>query len=145
MAGNWSDYMENALLSWFKNTAFPAVPTNFYVGLLTVAPGDTGTTGGTADGTEVAATNGYARVAISPASGWSAISAVNTTGQQIANAGTITFPTPTGSWGTVVAIGIYDAATAGHLIAWAPQTPSQTIASGNTVSISAGGLIFQID
>lgn len=137
--------MENALLSWFKNTAFPAVPANFYVGLLTVAPGDTGTTGGTADGTEVPAANGYARVAVSPATGWSAISAVNTTGQQMSNAGTITFPTPTGSWGTVVAVGIWDALTAGHLIAWAPQSPTQAVASGNTVSIAPGALVFQID
>lgn len=37
---------------------------------------------------------------------------------QIVNNSIITFPTPTGSWGNVLAFGLYDASTSGNLLAW---------------------------
>jgi hypothetical protein len=56
----------------------------------------------------------YARVATSAGS-WNAATAPP---PLIANAAAITFPTATADWGTVVAAGLYDAATGGNLLFW---------------------------
>jgi len=138
-----SDYFEASILSWLKGTAFPTAPTNLYVGLFTALPGDTGTSGAPSDGTEVSG-GSYARVQLVAASGWSAISVVNTTQQHITNSGTITFPAATGSWGTIVGYGIWDAATLGHLICYGTIT-SQAITSGMTPSLAAGQVDIACD
>lgn len=52
MANAMSDYLEDALLGWFKGTAFPTAPATVYIGLFTALPGDTGSSGTSADGTE---------------------------------------------------------------------------------------------
>lgn len=44
--------------------------------------------------------------------------AANSAPSTVQNNSIITFPTPTGSWGTVVAFGLYDASTSGNLLAW---------------------------
>src|SRR5207245_7914543 len=102
--------------------------TTVYVALFTTAPADDGT-----GGSELSR-NTYARVAITTSSGWSAIS--GTSPRQISNSGVVTFPTPTGSWGTITAIGIYDASTAGNLLYWNTIT-SQAIATGVVASFAA--------
>jgi hypothetical protein len=51
----------------------------------------------------------------------------------------ITFPTATGSWGTVTYFGIYDASTAGNLVGYGALTSSQTISSG-APSFAVGAL-----
>lgn len=135
MAGK-STYLEDKMLNWMKGTAFGTAPTTVYVALFTTAPADDGT-----GGTEVS-TGSYARVAITTSSGWSAIS--GTSPRQISNSGIITFPTPTASWGTIVAIGIYDASTAGNLLYWNTIT-SQAIATGVVASFAASTLVLTDD
>jgi len=95
----------------------PATPT-VYVGLFTTAPtSDAGVTGA------VEVTGGaYARVATSGAT-WATPTASSgsepaVTAGFTTNAATITFPTSTASWGTVVAFGLFDASTGGNLLAW---------------------------
>lgn len=136
MAGNTSQYLENAALNWLKGTAYPAAPANTYVALFTAAPSDSG------GGTEVTG-GSYARAAIA-SSGWSAISGGGASPEQISNAGTVTFNTPTGNWGTVVAIGLFDALSAGNLLYW-NTISSQTINSGVVVSFSIGALVVSDD
>lgn len=80
-----------------------------YVALFTAVGTDAGT-----GFTEVTG-GSYARVATA-ASDWN--SASGSAPSQITNAGTITFPTATADWGTVIAFGLYDASSGGNLMAW---------------------------
>jgi hypothetical protein len=132
MAGK-STYLEDKMLNWMKGSAFGSAPATVYVALFTTAPADDGT-----GGTEVS-TGSYARVAITTSSGWSAIS--GTIPRQISNSGVITFPTPTGDWGSITAAGIYDASTAGNLLYWMSIT-AQTINTGVVASYAIGALVI---
>jgi hypothetical protein len=134
--GNKSAYLENAQLNWIKGTTYPTVPTTSYVALFTVAPTSDAGTGGT----EVTG-GSYARIGITNATGWSAISG---TPEQISNNAVVTFVTPTASWGTVLAIGVYDAITAGNLLYYNTIT-SQVIGSGVVASFAIGALIITDD
>ena len=137
MAGNKGTYLEDALLNWVKGTAFPAAPANLYVALYTATPTDAG-----ASGTEVTG-GSYARIAIA-SSGWSAISN-GANGDQVSNAGVVTFATPTLTWGTVGWFALYDAVTVGNEVYWNALTVSKTINSGDTVSFAIGALVIAED
>lgn len=127
MAGSFSDYLEDKILKHvFANTAYTS-PTTLYVALYTVAPTDAG------GGTEISTTStGYARQSSAFTVSGTSTLATNTAG--------IEYPTALTSWGTVVAIGIFDAATAGNFIAWADLTSSRTISAGDIFRIPAGDL-----
>ena len=137
---------QNNLLNLMKGTTWPgtgawgAAPANTYVGLFTTAP----TTDASASytGTEVSG-GSYARVAVA-SSGWSSISGGSTTPSQISNSGIMTFPTPTVSWGTVLAVGIFDASTTGNLLWWNTIT-SQAIGIGVVASFAIGALVLTMD
>lgn len=119
MPGSLSDYLEGKLMDHILgNTAFTA-PATVHMALFTVSPSDTG------GGTEVSG-GSYARVAITNnTTNWPNFSA------GLKSSGTaINFPTPTADWGTVVAWGLFDAASAGNLLFWGPLggLPKQFIA-----------------
>jgi len=133
MAGK-SDYLENKILDFLLGGISYTPPATVYIALFTAAPTDAG------GGTEVSG-GGYARVAV----------ANNTTNFPPASNGTksngttITFPTATADWGTVVAVGIFDAATGGNLLFWANLTTSKTIQNGDTAQFAVGSLTFTED
>lgn len=132
MAGNLTDYLENALLDHSTGRATWTKPTNTYLALFTVAPTDS------ASGTEVSGGN-YARIQLS----WGAAS-----GGSIANNATIRFPatgTATVDYGTVVAVGIFDASSAGNLLWYGDLSATVTINSGDTYSITSGGITLSLD
>ncbi len=137
---------ENNLLNLMKGTNWPssgawgAAPANTYVGLFTTAP----TTDASASytGTEVSG-GSYARVTVA-SSGWSALSGGSTTPAQISNSGVITFATPSANWGTVLAVGIFDALTTGNLLWWNTIT-SQSINTGVVASFAIGALVLTVD
>lgn len=124
-----SNYLENALLNvTLRATAYTA-PTTIYVGLYTTDPTDANT------GTEVSG-GSYARTSVTfgaPSNG------VTT------NSGAVTFPTATGTWGTVGWIGILDAATSGNLLYHTPLTASKSITSGDIFTISIGNLSVTLE
>jgi hypothetical protein len=130
-----ADYLEKRVLDLvFRNAnASATVPlgldaTNVWVGLYTATPSDTG------GGTEVSG-GSYARVAVArTGAGFNAASGALATTN---NTGTVTFPTASGSWGTVTQFGIFDAATAGNLLYWGDLTVSKTIGTGDTASFAA--------
>ena len=119
-----SNYLENAIINaTLRNTSYTS-PTTVYVALYTSDPTDADT------GTEVSG-GSYARQSVtfgSPSNGVST------------NSADVTFPTATGSWGTVTHIGIRDASTAGNLLYHAPLTTSKTIGSGDIFKISSTNL-----
>lgn len=107
MAGSKSDYLENKVLnSVFNGAAFPTIST-LYVALFTAAPSDAG------GGTECTGGN-YSRVAVTA----NTTNFPTTSTGSISNATAIAFPWLTGSIGTTVAWGLYDAASGGNLLYW---------------------------
>jgi hypothetical protein len=102
MAGSLVDGLENSVLDHvFRNTTYTPDAT-VYVGLTTTIPSDS------SGGTEVTG-GSYARQAC----GFAAAS-----GGSISNSGTITFPTASANWGTVVGFEIWSASSAGTRRAW---------------------------
>ncbi len=61
------------------------------------------------------------------------------------NANAINFPTATGAWGEVVGFGVFDAPTAGNLIAFEELDASATVSSSDDVRFQAGDLGIQVD
>ena len=131
MAGNLSNYLENKLLDHFLGTTTYTKPTTVYVGLYTVAPTGTGT--GTTGGTQVTG-GSYARqtaVFSGAASGTTS------------NTGNIDFAGMPAA--TTVAIGVFDALTAGNLLLWGTLTTNKTTDAGDTLRIATGDLDISID
>lgn len=132
MAGSLSNYSESALLNHLlRNTPF-VQPAGLYVGLFTVSPDDAG------GGTEVNGNN-YARVAaaFAPTTGTNPTVAVSSVD--------ITFPTPSGSWGTVVAFAVFDALTGGNFLFWGSLSVSKTISASDVIKYLAGNLQITLD
>ena len=119
----FTDYLEDALLKHvFTNTAYTS-PTTVYAALFTVAPSDTG------GGTEVSG-GAYARQSMA--------FSVSGTGTLATNSAAVEYPTATADYGTVVAVGIFDAASCGNLLAYANLTVSKTVSSGDVFRFNAG-------
>lgn len=124
MAGSFSDYSEDLVLDWLLTNAAATRPTAWYVSLYTVAPTDSG------GGTEVSGNN-YARTAVT-------FTVSGTSPTLATNSAAVEFPTASGSWGTIVAMGVMDASTSGNLLAWADLTASKTIGTGDVLRFNTG-------
>lgn len=134
MAG-FSDYLETLLLNLIFRTQTATKPSAVYIALFTAAPSDSG------GGTEVSG-GSYARQQVTQADAqWNA----PTTAGLIDNVNAITFPTATGSWGTVTHVGIFDASTSGNLLMWGALTVSKTVGSGDLFRFNAGDLDITLD
>jgi hypothetical protein len=124
-----SNYLENALINaTLRNTSYTS-PAAVYVGLYTSDPGEGNT------GTEVSG-GSYARTAVTfgaPSNGVST------------NSASVTFPTATGTWGTVTHVGILDASTSGNLLYYTALDASKSIASGDVFTISTGNLSVTLE
>lgn len=109
-----------------KGVALSTLPSSLWLALFTTTPGLSGT-----GGVEVSTTGtGYARVELPRTTGtWTGPSG---TTQEYNNTNDLVFPVPTGNWGTVVSLGIYDAASAGNLIF------ISTIATAKSISLGDG-------
>ena len=131
-----SHYLELELLNAVLRGAAFTPPAAVYVALFTAAPTDAG------GGTEVTG-GAYARTAATFAA---AVSGGASSGSTIANSADVVFPTATAAWGTVVAVGIYDAASAGNLLYFGNLTTSQAVATGNQFRFPATtGLVVTED
>lgn len=130
MAG-LSDYAENRLLDHIVGKTSFTMPT-VYVGLYTVAPTDAG------GGTEVTG-GSYARKSTAGADWAAAASGASS------NANALTYPAATANWGTIVAFGLFDAASGGNLLVWNNLTTQKTVSSGETAQWAAGDLDLTAD
>lgn len=125
---SFSNYLETKVLAHtFSNTAYTS-PSTVYVGLFTSSPSEDGS------GTEVSG-GSYARQS----------GAFTTSGNTATTSAAIEFPTATASWGTITHIGIYDASSAGNLLAYAALTASKAIASGDVFRIPTGDIDITLD
>lgn len=120
---SFSDYLEDATLNYvFRNVGAPT-SANVYLALYTVAPTDAG------GGTEVSGA-GYARQAVTFGA---------SSGGVIANTAPVSITASGGNFGDVVAIGVFDAASGGNMLAWASIT-SATINDGDTINFANGDI-----
>ena len=106
MAG-YSDYWARKVLDQSTGKTSITLP-SVWIGLYTAVPTDAG------GGTEVTG-GAYARVSTA-GTDWNAAS--GSAPASTSNLNAFTFPTATANWGTVVAIGAFDAATVGNLLWW---------------------------
>lgn len=122
MAG-FSDYLENKVVGHvFGGSAYTA-PSTLYVALYTSAPSDTG------GGTEVSG-GGYVRKA----------AAFTVSGNEASNTSAIEYPTATANYGTVVAVGVFDASSSGNLLAYGNLTTSKTVSTGDVFRFNASAI-----
>lgn len=112
-----SNYLENALVNAvLRNTTYTS-PATVYVALFTTNPNED------ASGTEVSGSN-YSRMAVTfaaPSNG------------STSNSALITFPTPSGAWGTITHFGIFDAASSGNLLWYGALDASIAITGSTTI------------
>ena len=133
----FGQYFENAICNWVRGTTFPSVPANLYLALFTTPP----VNGTDAAAVEVAG-NAYARKSFVPnstnfgAPSGAAPAAIVLGANQV-------FVTPTGPWGTVTGWAIYDALTAGNLIAYGTFS-GIVVGSGDTVEFLSGNLTLTV-
>lgn len=130
---------------WTAIATMPAL-NQLYVALYTANPSDSG------GGTEVSG-GSYARVAVaSTLANWAGTQSAGSstassgTGATTSNNNTITFPAPTGNWGTVTGMAIYDSLTSGNELYWVGLTVSKTVNNGDSApSFAAAALTVQED
>lgn len=120
----FSDFLENAVLNHVLRNSPYTAPTAVYVALFTAAPSDAG------GGTEVSG-GAYARQAVT----FGAAS-----GGSVTNSAAVNFPKATAAWGTVTHFALFDAATAGNMLVWAPLSASKAINTDDTASYAIGAL-----
>ncbi len=117
-------------VTWTAIATMPAL-NQLYFALYTVAPSDAG------GGTEVSG-GSYARVSYaSTLANWAgtqsagSTAASSGTGGVTSNNNVVTFPSPTGNWGSVVAMALYDSPTGGNEIQWASLAAAKTVNNGD--------------
>jgi hypothetical protein len=120
---SFSNSFETTVLTWAFTGSAATRPTTWFIALYTVAPGETG------GGTELSG-GSYARQSVT----------FSVTGDTASNTANVEWPAASANWGTVVAVGVFDASTAGNLLAYANLTTSRTVNSGDVFRILAGDL-----
>lgn len=125
---SFSNYLETKVLDHvFGGTAYTA-PATLYLGLFTSNPNEDGS------GTEVSG-GGYARQSV----------AFTISGNTASNTAAVEYPTATANYGTVTHVGIYDASSAGNLIAYAALTSAKAIETGDVFRVPTGDLDITLD
>ena len=125
-----SNLFETRVLTWLFTGDAVTRPSSFYVALFTSNPAED------ASGTEVSTSGtAYARQSVT----------FSVSGNTATNTAAIEFPTATASYGTVTHVGIYDASTAGNLIAYAALTTSKAIDTGDVMRVPANDLDVTMD
>ena len=125
-----SNTFETTVLTWLLTNSAATRPTAWYVALFTSNPAED------ASGTEVSTSGtAYARQSVT----------FSVSGNTATNTAAIEFPTATASYGTVTHVGVYDASTAGNLIAYAALTTSKAIDTGDVMRVPANDLDVTMD
>lgn len=127
----FSDFLEDVIIDKLLRNQVYSPPSTIYLALFTVTPDDSG------GGTEVSG-NDYARTAMV----FSAPSPPGVT----ANNADVTFPPANGgNWGTIVAVGVFDASTSGNLLLWGALTVAKTVNDGDTFKVPSGDFDLTVD
>ena len=119
-----SNFAENEMLDHMLGTGAYTAPSNVFLSLWTSDPTDAGS------GNELSG-SGYARQDINFGA---------SSGGVATSSGVVTFPTSTGSWGTITHIGIHTAGSSGDLLFHGALTASKAIGSGDVMQIANGAI-----
>lgn len=132
--GTLSDYAENALLKHISTEAAYSPAATIYLALCTADPTDAATG---ASMNEAANANSYARTAITFGAAAS---------RRVTQSATVTFPTATGSWGTITHWAVVTSNTygSGNVLAHGALNASQAIVNGNVPSVASGQAYVEI-
>lgn len=137
MAG-FVDTVEQALLNHFLTDGAYTPPATMYIALSSTTP-----TEAAGNFTEPS-TGSYARVSTAAAD-WAA--ATGTAPATKATSAVKTFPTATADWvsaANLTHFGLYDASTAGNLLAWGALTTPKPVLNGDTPSFASGALVLKL-
>ena len=125
-----SNTFETHTLNYLFTTTSVTRPTAWYIALFTSNPAED------ASGTEVSTSGtAYARQSAT----------FTVSGNEATNSAAIEFPTATASYGTVTHVGVFDASSAGNLIAYAALTTSKAIDTGDVMRIPSSDLDVTMD
>ena len=127
--------LEAEILDHIFGKATYTAPANWFVGASTTTPDETGS-----NFTEPVG-NGYARVSTAPADWNTAVGGAPTV---LDNLNAITFPTATGSWGTITHVGLFTASSGGTVQIWGALAASKAIATNDVLEIPAGDFDNQL-
>lgn len=117
-----SNYLELEVLDHILSVGAYSMPADIYLGLSVASMAED------ASGTELSGSS-YARQAITFAAASGGSSASNAT---------VTFPTATGSWGTVAYWSIWDAASSGNMMLHGAFSASKVIGTGDILRVNSG-------
>jgi hypothetical protein len=132
------DSVEQSLLNHFLTDPAYTPPATMHIGLSSTTPAEAGT------GATEPSGGAYARVS-TVAADWSAAS--GTAPAVKTNTAVKTFPTATADWvagANLTHFGLWDAATAGNLLAFGALTTAKPVLNGDTASFAAGALILKL-
>ena len=121
--GSISDYLETKLMDHVFGNGEYSKPATVYLGLSTADPTDD------ASGLAEPVANNYEREAVT-------FGAAAT--RAIANSGAVTFNQASGAWGTLTHWALFDALTAGNMMAHGSLSASKGVVTGNTPSVAIG-------
>lgn len=135
MAG-FTDSYENLILNFLWNGGTLTRETTLYFALFTTMPtADAGT-----GGTEVSGNN-YSRFTFTNNS----TNFPAASGRVKANGTIVSFAAPSGSWGTVLGWGLYNASTAGTLVCFGTFTTSKAYTVGDLAEFPIGSLTLTLN
>ena len=131
--GSLTNFSENELLDHACGLSYTA-PSTVYLALATADPGEAATG---ASMNEVPNSGAYARTAITFGAAAS---------RKVEQSGGVTFPTASGSWGTVTHWALVDSATygAGNALAYGSFVVSKAVVSSNTPSVPTAEVDVEI-
>jgi hypothetical protein len=125
---SFTNELETRILQWAFTAGSPTRPSAWYIGLFTAAPGETG------GGTEVSG-GAYVREAAT----------FTVSGNTASNDAAIEWPTATADWGNITHVAVFDADTAGNMLAYASLTAAKNITTGDVLRIPLGDLDITLD
>jgi len=127
---SFANFLETELLDHvFGGNAYTA-PSTLYLALHTANPDEDGS------GTEVSTSGtAYARQTVT----------FTVSGNTATTDAVVEFPTATANFGTVSHVAVWDASTAGNMLAYAALTTSKTIETGDVLRLPTGDLDITLD
>ena len=127
---SFANFLETEILDHvFGGNAYTA-PGTLYLALHTANPDEDGS------GAEVSTSGtAYARQTV----------AFTVSGNTATTSAAVEYATATANFGTVTHVGVWDASTAGNLLAYAALTSSKVIETGDVFRVPAGDLDISLD
>ena len=127
---SFSNYLETEILDHVFGGAAYTAPATLYLALHTANPDED------ASGAEVSTSGtAYARQTVT----------FTVSGNTATTSAAVEFPTATANFGTVSHVAVWDASTAGNMLAYAALTTSKTIETGDVLRVPAGDLDITLD